>query len=76
MNKTIVSLANLVDGPPTLDVPTASEHLGISRSHGYALARRGEFPARVLNVGGRLRVVTASLVALLSESGGDGNAST
>ncbi len=51
--------------PATVDVPTACAPFGISRSYGYELAARGEFPARVLRVGGRTRVVTASIVAAL-----------
>jgi hypothetical protein len=55
--------------PATVDIPKANMALGLSRAHGYALAQRGEYPARVLKVGGRYRVVTASIVRLLSENG-------
>jgi hypothetical protein len=55
--------------PATVDIPKANTALGLSRAHGYALAQRGEYPARVLKVGGRYRVVTASIVHLLSENG-------
>ncbi len=55
--------------PATVDIPTANRALGLSRAHGYAMAQRGEYPARVLKVGGRYRVVTASIVRLLSEDG-------
>ncbi|WP_214365633.1 DNA-binding protein [Pseudonocardia sp. H11422] len=51
--------------PATVDIPRACTPFGISRSFGYELAARGEFPARVIKVGGRLRVVTASIVAAL-----------
>jgi hypothetical protein len=54
--------------PATVDIPRANTALGLSRAHGYALAQRGEYPARVLKLGGRYRVVTASIVRLLSES--------
>jgi predicted DNA-binding transcriptional regulator AlpA len=60
-----LTLDDLRNGPPTIDIPTASEALGISRSYGFELAKRGEFPCRVITVGNRLRVVTASLLALL-----------
>lgn len=53
--------------PATVDVPRAASAFGLSRSHAYDLAARGEFPARVIRVGGRYRVVTASLVKALSE---------
>lgn len=72
---TRISIADDCSGSPTLDdinrwpatvaVPTACRALGVSPSHGYELIKTGEFPVRVLKVGGRLRVVTASIVALL-----------
>ncbi len=46
----------------------ASTALGFSRSKGYALIRNGEFPCRVLRIGRKTRVVTASLLRVL-ESG-------
>lgn len=51
--------------PATVDVPRACAPFGISRSFGYELVARGEFPARVIRVGNRARVVTASIVAAL-----------
>lgn len=54
--------------PPTVNIPTACPALGISRSHGFDLARRGEFPVRLIRVGNRWRVVTADLIALLDPS--------
>ncbi|MET4611053.1 putative DNA-binding transcriptional regulator AlpA [Rhodococcus sp. PvR044] len=45
--------------------PTAGQAVGVSKSHAYALARRGEFPVRVLRLGAAYRVVTAELQALL-----------
>src|SRR5947209_18617512 len=37
--------------PATIDVATACAVLGISRSHGYELLRREQFPCRVLRAG-------------------------
>lgn len=51
--------------PATVDVPQACTAFGISKSHGYALAARGDFPARVIKRGRVTRVVTASIVAEL-----------
>ncbi|MFI5793821.1 helix-turn-helix transcriptional regulator [Streptomyces sp. NPDC051677] len=51
--------------PATVDVSQAATALGCSKSHLYELIRRGECPVRVLPLGGRQRVVTASLVRLL-----------
>jgi excisionase family DNA binding protein len=51
--------------PATVDPGTAARALGCSRSYAYDLVRRGEFPARVIEVGGKRRVITASILALL-----------
>lgn len=52
--------------PATVGIPKASAALGISRSHGYELASAGEFPARLIRAGGRVVVITADLIKLLS----------
>ena len=60
--------------PATVDMTRACGAIGVSRAFGYELAARDEFPARVIKVGGRIRVVTASILALLdapSVAGGD-----
>lgn len=54
--------------PATVDVATASRAIGISRSYGYELAKRGEFPVRSLAVGGKTRVLTADLMRVLGIS--------
>ncbi|MET7784841.1 helix-turn-helix domain-containing protein [Streptomyces sp. NPDC005388] len=53
----------------TASVEDAAQAFGMSRSKGYDLVRRGEFPCRVLLIGRAARVVTASLLRVL-ESGG------
>jgi predicted DNA-binding transcriptional regulator AlpA len=53
--------------PATVDVPQAGRAFGISKSHSYDLVSCGEFPARVIKVGGRYRVVTASIIKALSD---------
>lgn len=55
--------------PASVSVGRASTAYGISRSHGYELAGRGEFPARVIRCGTRLVVVTADIVRQLSAEG-------
>jgi excisionase family DNA binding protein len=63
-----VTIDDIRTGPPTLDVATAGRLLGISRSYAFELARRGEFPCRLLRVGSRYRVPRTALVALLEGS--------
>lgn len=60
-----LSRAELLALPVTVDVPTAARALGLGRSTGYELARRGEFPCRVLRVGSSYRVPTADLMRVL-----------
>ncbi|MFJ5949487.1 helix-turn-helix domain-containing protein [Streptomyces noursei] len=52
----------------TGSVEDASKALGFSRAMGYDLIRNGQFPCRVLRIGRKTRVVTASLLRVL-ESG-------
>jgi hypothetical protein len=47
-----MTLAELLAMPVTVDIVTGARALGLCRSTGYELARRGEFPCRVLHVGG------------------------
>jgi predicted DNA-binding transcriptional regulator AlpA len=54
------------DWPPTVDVTTAALAFGLSRSHAYELINRGEFPAKVIKVGSRYRVITESIIVALS----------
>jgi excisionase family DNA binding protein len=67
MNKAM-TLAELLALPLMIDVGTAARALGLSRSTGYELARRGEFPCRVLRVGCSYRVPTAELLRVLGIS--------
>ena len=60
-----MTLAELLALPLMVDVSTAARALGLSRSTGYELARRGEFPCRVLHVGSSYRVPTAELLRVL-----------
>ena len=51
--------------PPTFPVQTASKILGIGRNRTYALITAGEYPVRVLPIGGRYRVSKFDLLAYL-----------
>ena len=53
--------------PATIDVPTAGAAFGLSRSHAYELIKRGQFPAKVIQVGSRYRVLTESVINALSD---------
>jgi excisionase family DNA binding protein len=58
--------AELLALPVSVDLwPTAGRAHGISRSHTYELARRGELPFPILRVGKRLRVTRADLLRSL-----------
>jgi hypothetical protein len=57
--------AELLALPVSVDIDTASRALGLGRSTGYELARRHEFPCRVLRVGSAYRVPTADLLRVL-----------
>jgi hypothetical protein len=65
------TLGEIEQWPASVDVATAAAAFGISRSYGYELVARGEFPAKVIRVGGRHRVVTASIVHALSHGSAD-----
>ncbi|WP_258016528.1 hypothetical protein [Streptomyces sp. AJS327] len=60
-----MSQAELLELPATVDLETANRALGLGRSKGYELAKRGEYPCRLLKLGNAYRVVTAELQALL-----------
>ncbi|MEU5898934.1 hypothetical protein [Streptomyces venezuelae] len=51
--------------PAAVDLDTGNRALGLGRSKGYALAKRGEYPCKVLRLGKAYRVVTADLLDLL-----------
>jgi hypothetical protein len=51
--------------PATVSLTTAARALGCGRTLAYDLARRGQFPCRVLHLGRRYRVPTADLLHAL-----------
>jgi predicted DNA-binding transcriptional regulator AlpA len=66
------TLADIRCWPATVSVPMAAAAFGISTSHAYDLITRGEFPARVVRLGSRRRVVvTESIVHALSWTRGE-----
>jgi hypothetical protein len=62
---TAPTLREIRSWAPTCDPANAALALGISRSTAYEVLRRGDFPARAIRVGGRWRVITASLIDVL-----------
>ncbi|MGN5634277.1 hypothetical protein [Streptomyces sp. AC154] len=52
--------------PPAVSLQTANRILSLGRSTGYGLAKRGEYPCKVLKVGNAYRVMTADLQRLLA----------
>jgi hypothetical protein len=49
----------------TVDLMTAARALGLGRTKAYDLARRDEFPCRVIRIGDTYRVPTPGLLELL-----------
>ncbi|MFL9654843.1 hypothetical protein ACJ7VE_14120 [Streptomyces sp. PB17] len=60
-----MSREELLRLPAAIDLETGNRALGLGRSKGYELAKRGQYPCRVLRLGNAYRVVTADLLALL-----------
>lgn len=51
--------------PAAIDIRTAGRALGIGERKSYGMAQRGEFPVRVLRLGGQYRVASADLLTYL-----------
>lgn len=49
----------------TVDLTTAARALGMGRTKAYQLARYGQFPCRIIRIGGHYRVPTPGLLELL-----------
>jgi helix-turn-helix protein len=62
-----LTLSEIQQWPASVAVSTAAAAFGISRSHAYELITRSEFPAKVIRVGNRYRVITASIIRALSD---------
>ncbi|MEV1062551.1 hypothetical protein [Streptomyces sp. NPDC050263] len=57
--------AELLALPAAVDLDTGNRALGLGRSKGYELAKRGQYPCKVLRLGKAYRVVTSDLLNLL-----------
>jgi excisionase family DNA binding protein len=71
-----MTLTELLAMPVMVDIGTAARALGLGRSTAYELARRNEFPCRILHVGSSYRVPTAELLRLLGIDPAELNATT
>nr|WSS63220.1 hypothetical protein OG284_19310 [Streptomyces sp. NBC_01177] len=60
-----MSREDLLALPVVVDLETSNRALGLGRSKGYELAKRGAYPCKVLRLGSAYRVVTADLLILL-----------
>ncbi|WNZ10540.1 hypothetical protein [Streptomyces sp. 11x1] len=60
-----MSREELLALPVSVDLEAGNRALGLGRSKGYELAKRGEYPCKVLRLGNAYRVVTADLLELL-----------
>lgn len=60
-----MSREELLELPAAVDLETGNRALGLRRSKGYELAKRDQYPCKVLRLGNAYRVVTADLLALL-----------
>ncbi|NJP27203.1 helix-turn-helix domain-containing protein [Microbispora sp. SCL1-1] len=61
-----ITLRDLQDLPPTLDLMTAARILGIGRTKAYELAKKDQFPVRTIRIGDLYRVSTSDLLRLLN----------
>ena len=51
--------------PASIDLPMAARALGLGRTKAYELAKRDQFPCRVLRIGSTYRIPTAELLRYL-----------
>jgi excisionase family DNA binding protein len=68
MNGREVTLSDIRRWPAAVDVAQAARALGVGRSTAYQAIAEGTFPATVIKVGRRQRVLTHSLIAVLEGS--------
>lgn len=68
MPTTQMNREELLALPVTVDVVAAGRALGMGRTMAYDLAKRGEFPIRLLRLGAKYRVARADLLRYLGEA--------
>lgn len=60
-----MTMAALLELPPTVNVTTAARALSIGKDTAYKLIKSGQFPVQVIALGSTSKVSTASLWELL-----------
>ncbi|MCP3758894.1 helix-turn-helix domain-containing protein [Streptomyces sp. TBY4] len=60
-----MTMAELLELPPMVNVTTAARALSIGKDTAYKLIKSGEFPVQVIALGSTSKVATASLWELL-----------
>lgn len=61
----------VLEFPVSVPLTLSNKALGLSRSYGYELAKRGEYPVAVRKFGSRYFVTRAALLRLLDLDSGD-----
>lgn len=61
----VLTVEELLALPVSTDIVTAGRAFGMGRTKAQELAKRGEFPCRVLKIGGTYRVPRADLLRSL-----------
>lgn len=62
--------------PAAINLDISNRALSLGRSTGYALAKRGMYPCKVLRVGNAYRVITTDLLRILEVEADQGPDST
>jgi excisionase family DNA binding protein len=66
-----MTTAQVLDLPPSMDVDTACNALGISKTTGYRLVRANAFPCPVVRLGRIIRVPKTGLLRVLGLDAAD-----
>lgn len=62
------TLAEIRRWPATVSVEMSAAAFGCSRAHAYESIKTGTYPARTIRVGGRIAVLTSSILKALDEA--------
>jgi len=68
MRQRAMTRAELLALPVSVDLDVTARAIGLGRTRAYEMAKRGEFPVRLLRLGVRYRVARADLLRYLGEA--------